>query len=75
MAEKINEEKLEDIIGKFLEVYKFLSPEEKIRFEIDIAKKSKTMDDKTKNLYTALIAAAKDGDTTKGAISKMQKIK
>ena len=41
MAEKTPEEKLGENIGKFLEVYKILTPEARIGFEIEIAKKMK----------------------------------
>ena len=75
MAEKNAENKLDDIIGRFLQVYKILSTEEKVRFEIEIVKKTKDADERTRNLYSALIAAAKDGLDIKEAITKMQGIK
>lgn len=78
MAEKnpkSPEEKLDDIIEKFFEVYRILSPEEKVKFEIGIVKKNKDADERTKNLYAALIDAVKRGLTVKEAITKMGKVK
>jgi len=72
---KAAQEKLDDIIERFFEIYKFLSPEEKIKFEIEITKKNKDADDRTKNLYGALIDSCKRGLTVKEAISKMGKVK
>ena len=73
--EKKPEERLEDIIGRFLEVYKILSPEARITFEIEIAKKTKDMDERTRKLYEALIKAAKNGLNTEETISEMRKNK
>lgn len=75
MAEKNAEETLDEIVGRFIEVYKILSPEEKIRFEIEIEKKTKAMDGKTKDLYLALIASAKKGLDIKETLVKMRKVK
>ncbi len=74
MAEKTGEDKLEGIIGRFLETYKILSPAEKVKFEIEIAAKVRSLDEKTRNLYGALIDAAKDGRNASEAIAKMQKV-
>ena len=73
MTEKTPEEKLNESIERFLEVYKFLGPEERIRFEIEIEKKTKEIDEKTRNLYSALIRSAKDGKNIKETLNKMKK--
>jgi len=75
MAEKTPGEILDENIGKFLEVYKILSPEARIGFEIEIMKKMKAMDERTAKLYTILIRAAKDGLNIKETISRMGKAK
>lgn len=63
--------KLQNDIKKFLEVYKFLSVEGKAQFEAQMAGQIKDLDEKTKNLYQALLQAAKDGSTIDEAINKM----
>lgn len=75
MNEKNPKERLEDIIRRFLEVYKILSPEARITFEIEITKKTKDMDERTKKLYEALIKAAKNGLNTEETIFEMRKNK
>jgi hypothetical protein len=75
MNEKNSKERLEDIIARFLEVYKILSPEARITFDIEIARKTGDMDDRTKKLYEALTKAAKDGLNVSETLSQMSKSK
>ena len=75
MIEKNNKERLEDIIKRFLEVYKILSPEARITFDIEIARKTRDMDERTRKLYEALTKAAKDGLNISETISQMSKTK
>jgi hypothetical protein len=75
MTEKTPEEGLNENIGKFLEVYKILSPEARIGFEIEITKKMKDMDEGTRKLYLALVKAAKDELNIKETVSRMRKAK
>jgi len=66
------ERKLHEDVRRFLEVYKVLAPEGRAQFEAQMAGETKGMDDKTKKLYAALFAAAKDGCDIAQAIAKMK---
>jgi len=74
MNDKNPEERLEDQVKRFLEVYKVLSPEARVTFEIEIAKKTAVMDERTKNLYNALVKAAREGLSQQEAIEQMRKV-
>ena len=73
MAENAEFEKLDESIGKFLEVYKILSSEAKAAFESKLPSAIKGDDEKTQNLYRALLKAAKEGKDTRGAFEAMDK--
>ena len=75
MDEKNPMDNLNDQVRRFLEVYKVLPPDARVSFEIEIAKKKGSMDERTKRLYDALIQAARDGMNFEQAISKMKEIK
>ena len=75
MAEKSAEQNLIDLVKKYLEVYRILSPEARVTFEVEIVKKTRDMDERTRNLYGTLIKAAKDGLDTDEAIIRMKKVK
>ncbi len=75
MAERSAQEKFEDEVRHFLEVYKILSPAARVNFEIEIAKKTSFMDERTKKLYSALIDSAREGYGFAEAIEKMKKVK
>ncbi|MFA4966875.1 MAG: hypothetical protein WC624_01480 [Candidatus Margulisiibacteriota bacterium] len=62
---------LNDNIGKFLDVYRVLTPEARAAFEAQIDKSSHGKDEKTKGLYRALLKAAKDNLDTEEAIEMM----
>ena len=66
-------EKLEKQIQKFLQVYNILLPEAKAAFEAQMNGHLKNVDDRTKNLYVALLNAAKDGETKEKAIEALYK--
>jgi hypothetical protein len=59
-------------IGKFLEVYKILTPEARAAFEAQMDKIVARADEKSKALYRTLQQAAKDGLTTEEAVDKMK---
>jgi len=73
MTEKTPQERLDESIRQFLEIYKILSPEARISFEIEIIRKTKDMDERTQKLYLALIKAAKDDRTVEETIKRMHK--
>jgi hypothetical protein len=75
VAELNGLEKFEEEVRHFLEVYKILSPEARVNFEIEIARKTAFMDEKTKKLYSVLIDSAREGFGFSDAIAKMKKIK
>jgi len=72
MTEKNPQEKLEDSIKRFLDVYRILSPEARIAFEVEIEKKTRDDDDRTKKLYSSLIKAAKAGMNIEETIKEMK---
>ena len=65
--------KLEEDIGKFLDVYKILSPPDKAVFEAQLNGAIKNEDDNTKKLYKELLAAAQDGASIDDTILRMKK--
>jgi hypothetical protein len=65
--------KLEEDIGKFLDVYKILSPPDKAVFEAQLNGAIKNEDDNTKKLYKELLAAAQDGSSIDDTILRMKK--
>jgi hypothetical protein len=66
-------DKLHQDIKRFFDVYKFLPSEGKAQFEAQITAEIKDKDQKTKNLYCALLKAAKDGEAVEDAIEGMGK--
>ena len=75
MADKAKEEEFEDQVKRFLEVYKILSPQSRVGFEIEIARKTSLMDDKTRKLYAALVDSAREALGPDAAIVNMKKVK
>ena len=67
------QKKLFHDVRKFLEVYGVLSPDGKAQFEAQMAGNLKTVDEKTRKLYYALLQAAKDGKDIDQAIAEMEK--
>lgn len=67
------QEKLQQDIKRFLEVYQVLSAEGKAQFEAQMAGELKGKDEKTKKLYYTLLQAAKDGKGIEEAIQDMNK--
>ena len=67
------QEKLQQDIKRFLEVYQVLSPEGKAQFEAQMAGEVKGQDEKTKKLYYSLLQSAKDGRDIEQAIQEMGK--
>lgn len=65
--------KLEEDIGKFLDVYKVLSPADKAVFEAQLNGAIKNEDENTKKLYQQLLAAARDGVSIDDTILRMKK--
>lgn len=68
------QQKLNNDINKFLEVYRFLSAEGKAQFEAQMAGSIKNHDEKTKKLYHALLQSAKNGKSINEAIEAMGKV-
>lgn len=68
-----SKDKLHQDIKRFFDVYKFLPSEGKAQFEAQIAAQIKDKDQRTKNLYYALLKAAKDGTAVEDAIEEMGK--
>lgn len=75
MADNAKEAEFEDQVKRFLEVYKILSPQSRVGFEIEIAKKTSLMDERTRNLYAALIDSAREALGSDAAITNMKKVK
>ncbi|MBN2058092.1 MAG: hypothetical protein JW782_04805 [Candidatus Saganbacteria bacterium] len=67
------QEKLQQDVRKFLEVYSVLSPEGKAQFEAQMNGEVRSKDERTKKLYYALLQAAKDGKDIKAAIEQMNR--
>lgn len=65
-------EHLKENVGKFLDVYKILTPEAKAAFEAQMDKITHKTDAQTRILYHILQSAAKDGLTVEEAIEKMK---
>ncbi len=68
------EQKLQEEIGRFLEVYATLSTSGKELFEIQLAEKLNQSDEKTKELYRVLVACAKAGKKPAEVLRQMQEI-
>jgi len=68
----VDYDRLTHDIGKFLDVYRILTPEARAAFEAQMDKIIAQADDKSKNLYRALQQAAKEGLTIQEAIEKMK---
>ena len=66
-------DKLHQDIKRFFDVYKFLPSEGKAQFEAQITAQIKDKDQRTKNLYYALLKAAKNGAGVEDAIKDMGK--
>ena len=75
MADRDKEAEFEDQVKRFLEVYKILSPQARVSFEIEIAKKTSLMDDRTRKLYAALVDSAREALGAEDAITNMKKVK
>jgi hypothetical protein len=67
-------EKLNENIKKFLDVYRFLPSEAKAAFEAQITSHINSCDQKTKNLYAALLSSAKENLDPADTIERMKKI-
>lgn len=65
--------KLEEDIGKFLNVYQILSPPDRAVFEAQLNGAVKNEDEATKKLYAELLSAAKDGANIDDTILRMKK--
>ena len=59
-------------IKKFLVTYKFLTPEARAEFEAKLQGHLKSVDEKTRKLYTTLLASAKNNDELAAAFKKMR---
>ena len=68
------QKKLEKDIRQFLEVYKVLSPEARASFEAQMVAVLKTVDEKTKKLYIALLDSAKDNCEIDDAIDNLNRV-
>lgn len=68
------EQKLEQDVKRFLEVYRFLSAEGKAQFEAQMAGAIKKQDDRTKKLYQTLLKSAKFGLGVEEAVVEMNKL-
>jgi hypothetical protein len=66
--------KLHQDVKRFLEVYGILSSEGRAQFEAQMAGSLKGQDQNTRDLYGALLQAAKDGQGIEEAIRKMEKV-
>lgn len=66
--------KLNENIKKFLDVYRFLPAEAKAAFEAQIASHIKDYDQKTQNLYSALLSSAKENLNENETIERMKKV-
>lgn len=66
--------KSEKSINEFLEAYKKLSGDEKIYFLAQIDKVLAKKSEKDRNIFLALIKAAKDGRTYEETILEMKKV-
>ncbi|MBI5699656.1 hypothetical protein HZC35_05010 [Candidatus Saganbacteria bacterium] len=64
--------KLEEDIGKFLNVYQILSPQDRAVFEAQLNGAVKNEDGATKKLYAELLSAAKDGVNIDDTILRMK---
>lgn len=65
--------KLIESIKKFASSYKSLTPQGKIAFQNQITVQMRTMDDRTKRLYQALIDATKNGLGIEKTIQEMER--
>jgi uncharacterized membrane protein YebE (DUF533 family) len=66
-------EKLVDSIKKFASSYKSLTPQGKIAFQNQINIQMKTMDERTKKLYLALIDATKSDLNVEKTVQEMER--
>jgi len=73
MAEERDLSKLFSDIKRFLDVYQILSPESKAAFEAQMTSLVEKSDERSRNLYTALLQAAKDGRSPEEAVDFMKK--
>ncbi|OGC04641.1 hypothetical protein A2276_01530 [candidate division WOR-1 bacterium RIFOXYA12_FULL_43_27] len=68
----MDKEKLLKDIERFLEVYKILGPEAKAVFEAQLAPHLATLDQKTRELYRALLNSAQDGLSVVDTIANLE---
>jgi len=66
--------KIEESIIKFFEAFNKLSPDEKLYFLAQVDKTMADKSDKEKQLFLALIKAAKDGKTMEETLSELKKV-
>jgi len=67
-------EKLRQTISQFKKSYDVMSEGEKIKFENQIIDLTRTMDERTRRLYDALISAVKLGLNIDEAVCELQKV-
>jgi len=67
------ENRLNQSIKKFLDVYRVLSPEAKAAFEAQLTSAIRSEDEATRKLYDSLLKAAKEGMDTEDTLKQMHK--